>query len=373
MRILALSLLLLLGSPALAQVEAGGELTQEMIDAFERGCGDDQGVDRCDSATQQRMRTLYGLDSARDLMEQGVQLRRAMFVDGYGNDVVAISFSRVPGRGPMVEVISPIVEGAPEAQPLRAMIDQATWGEVLARSENFDQLLARELPRRGEDGQPEAPRSLCLHAWFSVVEAVDPARNDRNSMQGSMSMEDVDGAETVEMLPVRVPGLIRVDAESACASGLGTEYAFALADIAADLFGECTTLDADRFRNPPELLAACHRLGGDRLAAGEAMPIVHAFNRSASEDDFSRLFSGMGDGRMQRFRAELDGGFPQLWMPHAASPDEAHIAGRIFYLSEDRNELVASAELQLQLMREFDRWVISSWTIGEREPAAAAN
>ena len=51
-------------------------------DVWERGCGDDDGNDRCDPAVQDRMRALYGLESPEALLARGVTVRRAMFDDG---------------------------------------------------------------------------------------------------------------------------------------------------------------------------------------------------------------------------------------------------------------------------------------------------
>lgn len=345
----AAALALALAPAAWAQADETGEERSKRIDEiFDRGCGDDDGNDRCDAEVQRKMRELYGIASAEALMEEGVTLRRAMIVDGYGNDVVAISFSRAPGRPPTVEIMTP--RGA-ERQPLRAAISQDIWDHVLGASANFDDRLVSELPQEGEDPLLR----ICLHGWFTVVEAADAAALWPNVVGQQM-----------------MPGKLRRDAEGSCAGGLAAPYAFALARIALQNLPECSSLASEFARNEPALLALCHALGGDRLAAADAMKVVEKLNGNNSnlpaEREFGWLFSQSGQHLKEPLRAALTAGNVGIYFgpPHAADADHAVAKGELLYWGEDNNSEVA--DIELQLVRETGDFAILSYEISEKRP-----
>lgn len=359
---------------AFAQLEKEERSWEEMKETFDRGCGDDQGVDRCDSATQKRMHRLYELDSPSTLLDKKVSARRAMIIDGYGNDVVAVTFTRGPGKGPFVEVKSPKITDFPAADPLQASVSEAVWNEVLRRSENFDHLLASELPRTDKDGKPVPNQRICLHAWFTVVEAIDAPRPSPNEMMGSAG--DGDGAEFFETVP-ELPGKIRTDAESACGRGLSQAYAWELVRIAHESLPECAGLDTDKFRNLSVLLQTCSRLGGDRVAAAKAMDVVQKLNRGLWSDEDEEqakamewLFSGLGGTRAASFRKDLSGGYPSFLAPRAQSISDVTVQGRIVYVDE-QDRLHEYADITLTLVLEFDEYKVGDWEISERKKTPA--
>jgi hypothetical protein len=366
-RLVMPALALLFAWPSAVAAQEEQRSWDEIMETFERGCGDDDGNDRCDSEVQQRMHGLYRIDGPAELLEQGVTMRRAMFVDGYGNDVAAITFARRPGEAPMVEVKAPRREGAPEFQPLVAAIGRATWETVLARSRNFDQSLARELPSERKDG---AFPNLCLHAWFVVAEAVDASRVSQNVVFGSGSID----AARDPALPVNTyadPGKIRVDAESACADGLAAEYAFELADIALAALPECGTLDLANFRGAAEMLGQCHALRGDRLAAGEATGVIHKLSRAMRLEqgqELQWLFVGTGEARANLFKAAIDGGTLYFSAVHGIDADHALIEGEVAYMAEDSGQLTETADLKLRLLRQTGEFVIDTFEVTNRRP-----
>jgi hypothetical protein len=337
---------------------------------FDRGCGDDRGIDRCDEAVQQRMRDLYRLESPTKMLEQGITARRAMFVDGYGNDMAAITFARRPGESPTVEVRAPIAEGQPPPRPLVANISNETWATVLARSKDFDQQLARELPRASPDGGEEPTLNICLHAWFVVAEAVDAPRVSPNVLAGTGSEDSARDAALPVEAPMQ-PGTVRSDAESACAGGLAVDYAFELASMALIALPECSTLNFDDFRNQVVLLGQCYGLGGDRLTAGEAYRTVSKLERALrreDKEDLSWLFVGVGDTRADLFMAALGGGSPYLLAPTGVDADHAEVPGQVIYLDKDRGEIAEVADLSLQLLRQVGEFVIDTFQVANRRP-----
>lgn len=324
---------------------------------FDRGCGDDDGNDRCAADVQRRMRELYGLADVESLAQQGVTLRRAMFVDGYGNDVVAVTFGREPGRPPMVEIETPHREDAPGPQALSAAISREVWDRVLTASQNFDRRLEDEWSPRQADRNGEL--RICLHGWFVVAEAADAQRMSQNIV-----------GQHVER------GRARRDAEGACADGMAVPFAFELAKMALASLPECGSLDAGEFRNEPVILATCHRLGGDRLAAGDAMRLVNKLSGNNSRmpqgREFGWLFAESAKALEEPFRAAVTHGNAALYFdpPYATDVDHATAQGQIVFWGEGGadGEDDEQADIRLQLVRQLGEFVIQSYEISERRP-----
>lgn len=341
----AIALLIAITSGAGAQTgETAADRAARIQSVFDRGCADNEGTDRCDAEVQRRMRELYGLADAETLAGQGVVLRRAMFVDGYGNDVVAISVSRAPGRSPTVEISTPRGEQGPEPQSLYAAISQSIWQHVMDSSGNFDRRIEgeRNLGELNESG------GLCLHGWFVVVESVD------------LAFLDTVGRE---ILPLR----IRRDAEGSCGDGLAEPFAFELAEIAIKNMQECSSLEPDDARNDAALLALCHQMRGDRIAAGEAYQFTEELSSLESWPEGDRLFwlfAPVAHDLSEPFKQALDGGRFYLAPPHAIDVDHAEVEGHVvFPASEGDTQYV---DIKLKLIRENAGFVILSYEISER-------
>lgn len=205
-------------------------------------CRDDRGVNRCAPDQQARIRALFGVQSIEAHRDAGDQVRRAFYVDGHGQDMVAIAFVRAPGHDPEVSVYFPQVPGEPPLPPLRAPVPQAVWEDVLRRSILFD----RELIPLPAPNPSSGEIVLCIHPWLYTVEVSDPA--------------DYDGPAA----------RLRRRTEDACANGLAAPYAEELERAALALFPQCALLDGVRRRGEARVLQACGILSGDRIAAAEA-------------------------------------------------------------------------------------------------------
>lgn len=225
----------------------------------ELSCSDDNGFDRCDLDNQKKTRANYGLDDIGTLVAQGSYVRRTMLVDGYGNDILAVSFVREKGMDPYVEIRAPLRKGAEEPRRIRLPIALSEWNDVLAKGRYFDRDLA---PVKLPDGS-QAPLNICLHSWVVTVEAGDPARLSDNSLPAT------------DLKPE-----IRTKTQSACDDGLAIEYAFQLADMAYDLIPVCRSVDPAYQRNKATALNACLSMSGDRAAAGQALSLVHEMRRA---------------------------------------------------------------------------------------------
>lgn len=342
MRMVVLSVLLLV---AVAPVYAAGA-----DKAVSDDCRDDQGKDRCARQMQEKMRASYGLEDVEALMKAGVSLRRAMYVDGYGNDEVAISFIRKPGASPFVEIRSPCVGEKDCPAPLVAPVASKTWDRIITWSENFDEKLAREIEKQ-DQGDDKAIR-ICLHSWVVVAEAVDAPEIDQFSQKH--------GTEK---------GTIRKDTEDACVDGLAVPFAFRLADAAFESLPECSTLNPAHFRNVPTLLSYCTYLRGDRIAAGEAYALVRELNAIEPNEatDFEKFFKYDVQSRAADLARDVGKGNLSIWAPEALDRDNAKAKGAVYFEDEDSDKQFI-AEIELMLVRESDGFLITGYTMSERKP-----
>lgn len=222
-------------------------------------CTDDNGTNRCDTETQAKTRNAYGIADVDALAAQGTYVRRAMLVDGYGRDILAVSFIRKKGMDPIVEIRAPQPKGARTSSSISMPISLSEWNNMLSQGGYFDRDLA---PMLAEDGKTEL-RNICLHSWMATVEAVDPARLSSNSLP---AMDEV---------PV-----IRRKTQSACDGGLAVQYAFQLADLAYDVLPVCQSINLEFQRNKVTALSTCLSLSGDRAAAGQALSLSHGIEKA---------------------------------------------------------------------------------------------
>jgi len=221
-------------------------------------CRDDRGADRCAADQQKRVRDLFGVRSIEEHQAAGDQVRRVFYVDGYGRDLIAISFVRAPGRDPTAWLHFPTREGEPRVEPLQAAVPAAVWEEVIERSTLFDRALA---PRPGDEP------SICMHSWVYTIEGTDPKGAGRFAK----------------------PPPIRRTTADACTGELAGAYAREVPRLAIGLFPACAALDAGKHRNDASRLHACRILRGDRLAAAEVLNRAHAFSRVREPDDADKL------------------------------------------------------------------------------------
>ena len=212
-------------------------------------CRDDDGVDRCSADQQRRVRELFGVKPIEAHRDAGDQVRRAFYVDGYGNDVVAIMFIRPKGGDPSLWIHFPKASDGTRSEPLQAPVPAEVWDGVIRRSSHFDKPLHPLPEARSDSGEI----TLCIHSWVYTVEATDPAAGEYR------------------------PATLRRKTEDACDDGLAEVYAGELQRAAVALLPPCDRLDRSQHRNEATLLSTCRLLRGDRLAAAEVMNQLEEF------------------------------------------------------------------------------------------------
>ena len=123
-------------------------------------CRDDDGKNRCLPAEQEKMRKLYRVEPI-EAFAAGTS-RRLFYVDGYGGDVVAIHFLRMPGRDPTLTVHFPKAPGEEAVAPLQTLLTAEQWQTLIDASEYFDRKFAPTQPSKGSDDEDAI--SICLHS-----------------------------------------------------------------------------------------------------------------------------------------------------------------------------------------------------------------
>ncbi len=345
----------LVANPASASIVQDDVADAEIDNVFDRGCEDDRGVDRCDGDIQANMLDLYGWMSAQELVEQGIQFRRFMMVDGYGRDVLALAFERRPGRSPVVQVWVPkpqYAEGEtedPPETPLTATLSAAQWQRALELTELFDEKLAKEEAKKDPN---DKTLTICLHSWFTVIEAGEPPRirNGKTS-----------------------PAKIRSDAEDACTKGLAMPASFDLADLAFEALAECHGLDLDKYRNRIMQLAHCKRLGGDRIAATAVAEMIRDLEEQlerADEGAFQRFFEWENRAEGKVFAGRLADALVYWGAPHAKDQFNAVVLGTM--TPDDQPEgdnTYRYADIRLELTSNGSSWKIGTYSISDIKTA----
>jgi hypothetical protein len=220
----------------------------------------------CFLANEQAFLGIFALATAESYRANGTQIRRAMFVNGYGSPLIAVEFLRAAGQSPQVRVYAPRESAsAGPAQPaLTAPVPLADWEELEARGSYFHRALAPEPPRT--DDVIEG----CLHGWTYVVESTDP--------------EDEDSRRR-----------LRRRAENGCGATPTSDFAAHLARLAVRLVPGCSALDLARTGPSAATLSVCARFDGDQLAAASVYNQVADLIGHVTEYDYrdvERVFHG---------------------------------------------------------------------------------
>jgi hypothetical protein len=238
-----------------------------------RDCRGKDGVDRCAEAELRRRLAVFGLDPIERHREAGDQVRRALYVDGYGRDMVAIAYVRPRGRDPVVRVHFRRREGEAQLPTLEAPVPQGVWDDLLRRSARFDRTL--DSVREVDDGT----MLLCIHGWDYTIEAYDPYLSEFEF------------------------GEVRRKTENACDEGLVEILAQEMYEAAIPLLPPCALLDRTQYRNGAVQLMTCGRLRGDRLAAAAVVNRLDRF-KSLESDPFWPLEIGAGRAVEDLFDSE---------------------------------------------------------------------
>jgi hypothetical protein len=291
-------------------------------------CRDDDGVDRCDPEQHRRVLARYGLQPIETHLAAGDMVRRAFFVDGYGNDLVAISFVRAKGRDPVlwVHVPSGKEQGRP---PMQASVPGPVWDDLVRRSAHFDRTLGpAPKPKPNPDSEWEEI-VLCSHSWVYTVEAT----------------------ELADRLDVRL-ARVRRKTDDACEEGLAQAFALELARAAVPLLPACALLDPRQHRNLASLLSACTLLSGDRLAAAEVMnrldlldDVGHGPNAALA----AKVFSIEAEVDWQGSRSAGPGEAAKIWVDKLAGGGAHLFYEAIEGLSADRVRFVGALSRHVEV------------------------
>lgn len=239
MRSLFLSSLALLAAPAFSQD----------LEDFASGCADDSGGDRCSDTAVKAWHDRYGLRPVETMAADGTTVRRILYVDGYGRDMLAISAFRAKGAPPAIEIRRP--SGKEEAGPMTWMrpIPEEAWDRILDHAATAHRRFAPET-KTGDDA------GICLHAGVLRFESGDPRRL-ASFVVGQLWLDPESRATTA----------------STCGDGPTGRFGATLAEVAAATFGECSSIDASRTRDGIAMIETCMALRGDTIAAGHVMSV----------------------------------------------------------------------------------------------------
>lgn len=170
-------------------------------------------------------------------MEGEVLVRRAIFFTDYRRDQPVVEFRHDPGSSPRVIVSFDRLERG--VTRLETSVPREVWDQVLSEGRYFDRTLGEAPPIFDDDGEELV--SVCFHARHAWVQAYDSDHRAREA-----------GGDT-------------------CDDSLAVDYAYRLAELAADLLPACAVLETANYGPSINRLSSCFALEGDTLTAAELM------------------------------------------------------------------------------------------------------
>jgi hypothetical protein len=246
-------------------------------------CGKNGDDTACFVKYQNDVLDVYGLATAGSHLAASEQIRRAIFVNGYSQHLVAVEFVRPAGSEPIVRIYAPHDEKGDGPRPAAsAAVPASDWETVGDRSANFDRSLA-PVADRDEDAI-----TICTHGWTYVVEVTDP-----------------DAESPGQRLRRRV--------ENACDHGLTDAYANFLADTAVRLLPACLSIERRKRDSSARVLAACGTFSGDRLAAAEVYNELDEF-RGSDESERERYRNLFGGARLDWNGEQITSHADEAWL-----------------------------------------------------------
>lgn len=238
-------------------------------DPYPPECEEDDETPACAAALlAQRLSTFDAPPIEAEAATDAVVMR-AFVSNGYGRDIVLISFEMRPDQPPMV-----VIKGRNGAR-LSHPISGADWDRAMSGSTNADRLLSPV--SRVTNGDEIF---ICMHPWGAQLEMA----NTQNA-----------NGDTIP---------VRIKAERSCdEDGLALRYAFDLADIAVKAIPACADLDPDKHRNAPSRLSACLLLRGNTVAAASLMnergePPSQAYGHLPDEEEWARWLATDSTSRL---------------------------------------------------------------------------
>ena len=331
-----------------------------LADPIRDPCRDDDMNDRCSPAKQAEMRALYRVPPIESYA--GATVRRVFYVDGYGNDTVAIEFIRAPERDPVVRVHFPKGSGGDSTSPLERSLSATDWDKLINASEHFDRVFSSPAQERrkgkSRKDQEEAEEDaivMCLHSWVYWGEAIDAGKEPRSAVN------------------------------DACNDSPLEQFAWVAAPIAVAAFPPCDRLDRKYHRNEAKLLSTCTLLSGDRLTAADAFNSLEGFRTidSASSGidphaawkltlDWDGAVSNDKAAR-EYWKAKLSEGgrtFFFLNDVHGLDGKRVRVVGELVHHPKGSEAWTSSttAPIEMALEREGDSYEIASINVGPFSP-----
>lgn len=247
-------------APAIAQTPDPVEQEAEDDRPFDRACMDDYGRDLCDEDIWTEIVSKFRLEPAELVQRQGKRGVRVFTVNGYSNDMPAISIlaTRFDESGePEDAELEVLRERFPdEYKAMPPSLKREAWSNLYGWAADLQELVAASPERQpDEESEREAETgdrivSICLHAWVTVTESL-----------------------TDEGVRRRI--------RNACGSDPVFEASFAMSGRALLGFPHCNHLDPANHRNESTQLSRCFSLvGSNKIAAADVASIFD----SAIED-----------------------------------------------------------------------------------------
>ena len=313
-------------------------------------CLDDDHNNRCSPAKQAEMRALYRVGRIESYV--GATVRRVFFVDGYGNDMVAIEFVRAVEKDPLVRVHFPTSKGEEPVAPIEQLLTANQWQEIIDASEHFDRQFAPAAPLNTKTkGKSEGEDIvLCIHSWIYWAEGIDAGKKPRSTVNDACNDQPVE------------------------------EFAWFAARIARQAIPFCSALEKKFSRNEATLLRTCSKLSGDRLAAAEVWNRANglrSIDTPGGMDDLpaydleldfqgKKLTRDEAKAFWRSLMAQQDS--PNFYSDrvHGLSADQVLVAGSLFKDVDD--EKYQMADVELHWKRDGGIFELKSIKVGPYRP-----
>lgn len=353
----ALAVLLADMPAAFAQTPETPEAEDEDDFHFDRACMDDYGRDLCDRDTWADIVSSFGLDSAELAQRQGLRGVRVFTINGYSNDMPAISIlasrfdrSKEPEDAEVEVRRQPFRDESKAGPPF---LKRNAWSNIYEKAEDLQDLVAAS-PERQRDEVEEAVEaaaadpsrdvvvSMCLHAWVTVTESL-----------------------TDEGVTRRI--------RNACGSDPVFDSSYDMSGHALRGFPYCAYLDPENHRNESTQIERCFSLQGtDKIAAADVANLFDgSINDTADLGPFlapdvrlTRADRARVMGAKAVTAALADPAFEdfRLYAGYLVGASDRVVASG--WLDKYLDEGVETADIELTLRRRDATWRIAEIVIG---------
>lgn len=206
----------------------------------------------------------------------GAVVYRAFYRNGYGRDLLGVSFEMRPDAPPMVSVYGF------EGKRISAPVSREAWDRVVDES----WIVGRELVPLPEDVQTgdEVVYTLCTDGWTTTVELANTYEYGRKRLSEPYRRRQ-NACDTIGPEPV-------------------VRFGFILAGLAVEAFPACAELDLDGYYNNIVRLSDCLYLSGNTLAAASLMnqkgePPSFSYGHTPTEAEWAEWLSTDNRSRLE--------------------------------------------------------------------------